>query len=80
MPSSGVLEWNGHQYGGIRSPAEAAAVGVRIVHQESPLIDSLTVLESIATFRGYGTSGVKPIRWRTLRKQTTMLLEQMTCQ
>ena len=77
LPTSGTLEWDGKHSRGLRSPAEAASVGIRIVHQESPLIDSLTVLEAVAVFRGYGTTGIRPVRWRALRRRTARLLEEM---
>lgn len=76
QPTSGKLYWDEKQMV-IRSPADASSLGVRVVHQESPLIDTLSVLEAVATLRGYGTHGVRRIGWRGLRRDVATLLERM---
>ncbi len=72
-----LLAAGGSRRGGFDSPAEAAALGIRVIHQEAPLIDSLDVTESVATFRGYGTSGLGRIGWRKLRREVQELLDRM---
>jgi ribose transport system ATP-binding protein len=76
-PTSGFIEYDEKRVRALSSPAAAEAIGIRVVHQESPLIDTLSVLENVAIFRGYGVSGVRPIRWRSLRRSTAALLERM---
>ena len=49
--------------------------GVRVVHQEAPLIDSFTVSEMVAVLVGYPTSyGL--VNWRKLRRFTKRVLER----
>jgi ribose transport system ATP-binding protein len=40
----------------IASPQHATQLGIAVVHQEAPLIDTATVAECIALFRGYPTT------------------------
>src|ERR1700761_9083 len=50
------------------SPQEAEAAGIRVVHQEAPLIDTLPVADSIALHRGYPTRGIfTSSRWMRAR-------------
>jgi len=76
-PSSGSLRFAGETRTTLAPPARANALGVRVVHQEAPLIDTLTVLESVAIFRGYEHDPFGRVRWRRLRRQTRELLERM---
>ena len=76
-PSSGSLVWMGKRRSSMGSPSEASSLGIRVVHQEAPLIDKLSVLESVATFQGYGTTGLRRIPWRRLRKEVRELLDRM---
>ncbi len=76
-PTTGTIAIGDREMSGLGSPTEAAALGIRIVHQEAPLIDTLSVLEAVATFRGYGSVGLSPINWRRLRRETRALLERM---
>ena len=55
----------------------AAARGIRVVHQEAPLIDNLTVLESVALWRGYHARGAGPVALAALRRSVAALLEDM---
>ena len=58
---------------GILSPQHAAELGIAIVHQEAPLIDSATVAECIALYRGYPTrSGL--VQWRRLHREIEGML------
>jgi ribose transport system ATP-binding protein len=69
QPDEGELRVGEHSFDSIGSPGEAHALGIAVVHQESPLVDTLTVAECVALFRGYPTSRGR-IRWRTLRRET----------
>lgn len=77
QPDAGTLAIGGVRSAGLASPAEAAQRGVRVVHQESPLIDTLSVAEAVAIFRGFGTSSLGRIGWRRLRQQVQDLLDRM---
>src|SRR5579885_1735780 len=46
QPDGGVIRWQGHPVR-LRAPAEAAAIGVAMVHQESLVAPHLTVAENI---------------------------------
>jgi ribose transport system ATP-binding protein len=76
-PDRGTLWVDGQRLPGLGSPAVAAARGIRVVHQEAPLIDNLTVLESVALWRGYHARALGPIGWRALRRSVAALLEDM---
>jgi ribose transport system ATP-binding protein len=76
-PTSGSILCAGERHSGLVPPARANALGVRVVHQEAPLIDTLTVLESVAIFRGYERGAFGNVRWRRLRRLTRDLLERM---
>jgi ABC-type sugar transport system ATPase subunit len=75
QPDEGELRVGDTTVRAIHSPNEAHALGVAVVHQESPLVDTLTVAECVALFRGYPTSHGR-IRWRSVRQQTRALLDR----
>ena len=75
QPDEGSLLIGERRISALASPNEANALGIAVVHQESPLVDTLTVAENIALFRGYPTSRGR-IQWRTLRRDTRELLER----
>ena len=75
QPDEGELLIADRKVRSIGSPNEAHALGIAVVHQESPLVDTLTVAECVALFRGYPTSRGR-IRWRTVRRDTRELLER----
>lgn len=77
QPDSGTIEIGGRSVRSIGSPAEANSLGVRVVHQEAPLIDTMTITETVAMFRGFGTAQLGFIGWRRLRTQAGRLLEQV---
>lgn len=77
QPDAGALAVDGVRLSGLASPAEAGQRGVRVVHQESPLIDTLSVTEAVAIFRGFGTGSLGRIGWRRLRRQVQDLLDRM---
>ncbi len=76
-PTSGAISFADRRRVQLGSPAEATALGVRVVHQEAPVINSLTVLESVAIFRGYERGRFGRIAWRRLRRDVAALLERM---
>lgn len=75
QPDAGSILIAGRTVSALHSPSEARALGVAALHQEAPLVDTLTVLECIALFRGYPTR-LGRVRWRSLRQETVALLER----
>lgn len=75
-PTSGQIVIHGRRHSSIETPVVAAELGIRVVYQEAPLIDTLSVLESVAVFRGYRSKGLGRVPWRRLRRETTELLER----
>ncbi len=71
----GLISVAGRRLDTIASPASAGRLGIAVVHQEMPLIDTATVAECIALFRGYPTlRGL--VRWRLLRQSVKEKLER----
>ncbi len=66
-PDSGHLVVNGEPLPELPSPSVAVRHGIRVVHQTAPLIDSMSVLECIALFRGYPRTRVGFVSWRKAR-------------
>ena len=54
-------------------PSAAKEMGIRVVHQEAPLIGSLSVAESVALFTGYPKKACGLIRWNRLYAYTEEL-------
>jgi ribose transport system ATP-binding protein len=75
QPDEGELRVGDAVVPAIHSPNEAHALGIAVVHQESPLVDTLTVAECVALFRGYPTTHGR-IRWRAVRRDTRTLLDR----
>jgi ribose transport system ATP-binding protein len=71
----GAIVVGGRRLNTISSPAQANKLGIAVVHQEMPLIDTSTIAECIALFRGYPTSGGR-IRWRALRREVGDMLDR----
>jgi ABC-type sugar transport system ATPase subunit len=71
----GAIVVGGRRLHGIPSPRQANRLGIAVVHQEVPLIDTSTIAECIALFRGYPTAGGM-VRWRTLRRDVGEMLER----
>lgn len=76
-PDSGDLTVGRATSGGFHSPSEATAAGVRIVHQEAPLVNALSVAEAMAMFSRYPTGAGGRIRWRELARWARANLEQL---
>ncbi len=60
----------------IGSPLEAQNLGIRVVHQEAPLIDSLSVAECMALFHGFPTTRYGRVQWKLVRRQAAEQLSQ----
>jgi ribose transport system ATP-binding protein len=75
QPDEGELRIGDRTVRAIDSPNEAHELGIAVVHQESPLVDTLTVAECVALFRGYPTHRGR-IRWRNVRRDTRELLDR----
>jgi ABC-type sugar transport system ATPase subunit len=73
----GRLELDGSDVlGGDYSTTTAHDLGVRVVHQEAPLIDSLTLAETVGHHRGFPTTGGL-IRKRRLARETAEIFERL---
>jgi ABC-type sugar transport system ATPase subunit len=72
---AGEIAVAGRRLNTISSPGQANKLGIAVVHQEAPLIDSSTIAECIALFRGYPTSGGM-VRWRKLRREVGDMLDR----
>ena len=68
QPDAGVIAIGGREVGAIASPHAASSLGVAVVHQEAPLINSFSVAECIAQFRGYPTQAGR-IQWARLNRE-----------
>jgi ABC-type sugar transport system ATPase subunit len=67
QPDRGSFTIKDRNISAILSPQHAAELGIAIVHQEAPLIDTASVAECIALYRGYPTrSGL--VQWRRLHR------------
>jgi ribose transport system ATP-binding protein len=65
--SEDLSAWNGRR---------AHAAGLRFVHQDLGLFDSLTVEENFAAASGYPVNGLGAIRWPELHRRVEDILEQ----
>jgi ribose transport system ATP-binding protein len=75
QPDGASIAIRDRTFAAIASPQQATQLGIAVVHQEAPLIDTATVAECIALFRGYPTQGGR-IRWGTLHEQVAAMLER----
>lgn len=72
----GRLEVDGHEIGHEYSTKAAHDLGVRVVHQEAPLIDNLTLAETVGHNRGFPTVGPL-IRTRKLTRETAEIFQRL---
>jgi ABC-type sugar transport system ATPase subunit len=72
--SSSSISINGRLVASGFDEHTAQSLGVRVVHQEAPLIDSFTVAEMVAVLHGYPTR-LGAVRWRQLKRETQQLLD-----
>lgn len=63
----GKIIIDGHEYQSIESPSVAHEKGIRVVHQESPLVHTFTVAESVALSKEYPMKGPR-VDWKAVRK------------
>jgi len=75
-PDMGLITIRGKSYANIASPQRAAELGIRVVHQETPLFDTLSVAESVGLFRGYPTGWAGRVRWNALNRKASSLLSR----
>jgi ribose transport system ATP-binding protein len=73
QPEAGQIIVGQHAVTSIASPHQAASLGIAVVHQEAPLIDTMTVAEGVALFRGYPTRGGR-VSWARLYDETDAML------
>lgn len=59
----------------IESPSISYDLGIRVVHQESPLIDTFTIAECIALFKGYTEGKFKKIKWKAINNYAEELFK-----
>jgi ABC-type sugar transport system ATPase subunit len=62
---------------GALSPGRAHALGIRVVHQEAPLVDGLAIADSIALHRGYPLRGRIFTSRRQMREQAAEILARL---
>lgn len=75
-PDEGLIDAFGQTFRSLAPPALALTrLGIRVVHQEAPVVDSLKVAEAVALFSGYGASALGRVRWRALRSRVRRLLD-----
>jgi ribose transport system ATP-binding protein len=70
-----ALELDGAPVAGFDT-RRARDLGVRTLHQDSPLVDAMRVDEIAGLFYGYPSSAGR-IRWRSLRRTTQALLDRV---
>ncbi|MBS1861672.1 MAG: sugar ABC transporter ATP-binding protein [Actinobacteria bacterium] len=59
------------------TPTDAARAGIRVMHQDNPLVNSLSVKENFGLSTGFpGRGGAAPIRWRKLTRRVEQALER----
>ena len=66
---------DGQSFSDIKDPNMARKLGIRVVHQEAPLINTLSIAESIAVLRGYPKTKSGRILWKELRRYSRELLK-----
>lgn len=74
-PDGGTIAVGGRQLPSIASPHAAGALGIAVVHQEAPLIETFSIAECIAQFRGYPTRAGR-IQWGRLHREVRGMLER----
>jgi len=80
VPDSGIITTNGRDITHNWSPSLADSAGVRVVYQEAPLLDQLSISESVALFSGYPRGALGNINWRELNKSTQRMLDELGIQ
>jgi ribose transport system ATP-binding protein len=69
------------EVGGVRiqlgHPAAVREAGLRFVHQDLALVDTLNVIENLALGRGFTTGAAFRIRWKVERKNATAMIRSL---
>ncbi len=73
QPDQGQISVGSRSLPAIVSPHQAGQLGIAVVHQEAPLIDTMTIAECIALFRGYPARGGR-VLWGRLHAETADML------
>jgi ABC-type sugar transport system ATPase subunit len=73
-PDRGRLIIGGSEHLGWTSPVQARDHGIAVVHQEAPLIGTLSIRDMVALHRGYEQTSYGRISWRRTDKQVRDLL------
>lgn len=76
QPDAGRIRIGSAETDSIGSPNEGAEMGVRIVHQEAPLIDTVSIAENMALFGSYPGSSTM-INWSRLRRNARERLAEL---
>ena len=77
-PDSGAaIAVDGREPVGALSPGRAHELGIRVVHQEAPLVDGLAIADSIALHRGYPLRGRIFTSRRQMREQAAEILGRL---
>lgn len=71
-----TLEFDGAPVSGAFNTRRASQLGVRTVHQDSPLVDAMRVEEIAGLFYGF-PARAGWVRWRSLRRRTQDLLDRV---
>ena len=66
---------DGQSFPDIKDPNMAKRLGIRVVHQEAPLINTLSIAECIAVLRGYPKTRTGRILWKELYRYSQDLLD-----
>jgi ABC-type sugar transport system ATPase subunit len=80
QPDSGSITVGGQTLSAFTSPHDAGGSGIAVVHQEAPLIDTMTVAQCIGVFRGFSTSALGRVDWARLERETKALLDRYEVQ
>lgn len=72
-----VIEINGVSAPSTYGPQTAWSLGLRVVHQEAPVIDIMTVAELYGFYRGFPRIARFGIRWRALERQAAADLARL---
>lgn len=80
QPDGGSITVRSRTVPAFASPHEAGAHGIAVVHQEAPLIDTMTVAQCIGVFRGFSTSALGRVDWARLERETKSLLDRYEVQ
>ena len=76
-PNAGEIVIGEKSLAAFRSPGDAYAAGIRAVQQETPLIDTMSIVENVALRTGYPTGFLGRVRWRAARERTRLLLGRL---